>query len=267
MRRGKRCSLTFFQELKQAGWRRRRCANSDLGWRRWRGIRRPGASKISTYLSRATLVKERSESRPLRPCFGHVQRPRFHRAGVTAEIPLQWLKKLNGEKASTEEGEEQYRGAWRPRQASRNVAPAIGRAEGAHQGGKKSIRHAGLAVWSLWLQSRRLRIGQDGNRFPGRQVWDKREIQGLAARPAGPATSRLHCASAKFARTGRRRNSTSTGPSRGRRRRGLSRYFDAGGTGTTISRCFCSLTLAARWTGTSRRRRNCFRRPSQSSNT
>jgi uncharacterized protein with von Willebrand factor type A (vWA) domain len=69
------------------------------------------------YLSRAALVKDERNLDRFDRVFGHVFKGlEFIEQALTAEIPLDWLKKLT-EKHLTAEDKETDRGAGRPRQA------------------------------------------------------------------------------------------------------------------------------------------------------
>ena len=144
---------------------------------------------------------------------------------LTAEIPLEWLKKLT-EKHLTEEEKKQIEAMGGLDKLLETLRQRLAEQKGRHQGGKKWIGTAGTSPFGAYgYNPEGVRIGQDGNRnFRAVKVWDKREFKDLAGdvelgtRNIKIALRRLR----KFARTGAPTNSISTAPSRAPRTRAIS---------------------------------------------
>ena len=198
--------VTFFHELKAAGvpvtlreyLTLMEAMEQDLASRRVEDF---------YYLSRATLVKDERNLDKFDRVFGHVFKGlELLQDALLAEIPTEWLKKLDRE-IPDRGGEEADRGAGRPRQAAGDAARAPARSRRArHQGGSKWIGTGGTSPFGAYgYNPEGIRIGQDRNRnFRAVKVWDKREFKDLdddvelGTRNIKVALRRLR----KFARTG-----------------------------------------------------------------
>ena len=128
-----RMFVTFFHELKSAGvpvtlreyLTLMEAMDKDLASRRVEDF---------YYLSRATLVKDERNLDKFDRVFGHVFKGlELMEEALTAEIPEEWLKKLDRE-ISDRGREEADRGDGRPRQADGDVEEAARRAEGPPPG-------------------------------------------------------------------------------------------------------------------------------------
>ena len=158
------------------------------------------------YLSRAALVKDERNLDRFDRVFGHVFKGLdFIEDALTAEIPLDWLKKLT-EKHLTEEEKRQIEAMGGLDKLLETLRKRLEEQKGRHQGGKKWIGTAGTSPFGAYgYNPEGVRIGQDGNRnFRAVKVWDKREFKDLAGdvelgtRNIKLALRRLR----KFARTG-----------------------------------------------------------------
>ena len=196
---------TFFHELKQAGvpvtlreyLTLMEAMDKDLAGRRIEDF---------YYLSRATLVKDERNLDRFDRVFSHVFKGLdFIEDALTAEIPLEWLKKLT-EKHLTEEEKKQIEAMGGLDKLLETLRQRLAEQKGRHQGGKKWIGTAGTSPFGAYgYNPEGVRIGQDGNRnFRAVKVWDKREFKDLAGdvelgtRNIKIALRRLR----KFARTG-----------------------------------------------------------------
>ena len=196
---------TFFQELKDAGvpvtlreyLTLMEAMEKDLAGRRVEDF---------YYLSRSALVKDERNLDRFDRVFGHVFKGLdFIDEGLTAEIPLEWLKKLT-EKHLTEEEKKQIEAMGGFDKLMETLRQRLAEQKGRHQGGKKWIGTAGTSPFGAYgYNPEGVRIGQDGNRnFRAVKVWDKREFRDLAGdvelgtRNIKIALRRLR----KFARTG-----------------------------------------------------------------
>ncbi|MGA2818362.1 MAG: VWA domain-containing protein, partial [Xanthobacteraceae bacterium] len=171
---------TFFQELKQAGvpvtlreyLTLMEAMDKDLAGRRIEDF---------YYLSRAALVKDERNLDRFDRVFGHVFKGLdFIEEALTAEIPLEWLKKLT-EKHLTEEEKKQIEAMGGLDKLLETLRQRLAEQKGRHQGGKKWIGTAGTSPFGAHgYNPEGVRIGQDGNRnFRAVKVWDKREFKDL----------------------------------------------------------------------------------------
>src|ERR1700688_4317276 len=158
------------------------------------------------YLSRAALVKDESNIDKFDSVFGHVFKGLdLVEDALTAEIPIEWLKKLT-EKYLTEEEKKQIEALGGLEKLLETLRQRLAEQKGRHQGGKKWIGTAGMSPFGAYgYNPEGVRIGQDTNRnFRAVKVWDKREFKDLAGdvelgtRNIKIALRRLR----KFARTG-----------------------------------------------------------------
>src|SRR5712692_3543375 len=196
---------TFFHELKQAGLpvtlreylTLMEAMEQDLAGRRVEDF---------YYLSRAALVKDERNLDKFDRVFGHVFKGLdLVEDALTAEIPLEWLKKLT-EKHLTEEEKQQIEALGGLDKLLETLRQRLAEQKGRHQGGKKWIGTAGTSPFGAYgYNPEGVRIGQDGNRnFRAVKVWDKREFKDLddtvelGTRNIKIALRRLR----KFARTG-----------------------------------------------------------------
>jgi uncharacterized protein with von Willebrand factor type A (vWA) domain len=215
------------------------------------------------YLSRACLVKDERNLDKFDRVFGATFKgiESLLEAVEKGEIPAEWLKKL-AEKYLTDEEKAQLEAmGWE--KLMETLRERLKEQKGRHQGGNKWIGTAGTSPFGAYgYNPEGIRIGQDGNRnFRAVKVWDKREFKDLdgtvgawhaqhQGRAAPPAQIRAH------RRAGRARSRYA--PSARRRTRAISTSRCAR-SGATPSRCCCSSTSAARWTGISRWSRSCSR--------
>ena len=196
---------TFFHELKQAGLpvtlreylTLMEAMEKDLAGRRVEDF---------YYLSRSALVKDERNLDKFDRVFGHVFKGLdFITEALTAEIPLEWLKKLT-EKHLTEEEKRQIEAMGGLEKLLETLRQRLAEQKGRHQGGKKWIGTAGTSPFGAYgYNPEGVRIGQDGNRsFRAVKVWDRRDFKDLAGdvelgtRNIKLALRRLR----KFARTG-----------------------------------------------------------------
>jgi len=196
---------TFFHELKHAGvpvtlreyLTLMEAMEKDLAGRRVEHF---------YYLSRSALVKDERNLDKFDRVFGHVFKGLdFITEALTADIPLEWLKKLT-EKHLTEEEKRQIEAMGGLEKLLETLRQRLAEQKGRHQGGKKWIGTAGTSPFGAYgYNPEGIRIGQDGNRsFRAVKVWDRREFKDLAGdvelgtRNIKLALRRLR----KFARTG-----------------------------------------------------------------
>ena len=222
------------------------------------------------YLSRAALVKDERNLDKFDRVFGHVFKGlELLQDALLAEIPTEWLKKLT-EKYLTEEEKKLVELLGGLDKLLETLRERLKEQKGRHQGGSKWIGTGGTSPFGAYgYNPEGIRIGQDGNRnFRAVKVWDKREYKDLddevelGTRNIKVALRRLR----KFARTGAPDELDLDGTIKDTAHKG---YLDIlmRPSATTPSRCCCSSTSAARWTGTSRRPRSCSRRRAPSSST
>jgi uncharacterized protein len=196
--------VTFFQELKSAGLpvtlreylTLMEAMDRDLASRRVEDF---------YYLSRALLVKDERNLDKFDRVFGHVFKGLDLLSEITAEIPVEWLKKL-AEKYLTEEEKAQIEAMGGLDKLLETLKKRLEEQKGRHQGGSKWIGTAGTSPYGAYgYNPEGVRIGQDKNRnFRAVKVWDKREFKDLdgdvelGTRNIKVALRRLR----KFARTG-----------------------------------------------------------------
>src|SRR5271167_3713985 len=171
---------TFFQELKQAGvpvtlreyLTLMEAMDKDLAGRRIEDF---------YYLSRATLVKDERNLDRFDRVFGHVFKGLdFISDALTAEIPLEWLKKLT-EKHLTEEEKKLIEAMGGLDKLLETLRQRLAEQKGRHQGGKKWIGTAGTSPFGAYgYNPEGVRIGQDKSRNRSAvKVWDRREFANL----------------------------------------------------------------------------------------
>src|SRR5579872_4535062 len=216
---------TFFHELKAAGLpvtlreylTLMEAMEKDLAGRRVEDF---------YYLSRSALVKDERNLDKFDRVFGHVFKGLdLVSEALSADIPIEWLKKLT-EKHLTEEEKKLIEAMGGLEKLLETLRQRLAEQKGRHQGGKKWIGTAGTSPFGAYgYNPEGIRIGQDGNRnFRAAKVWDKREFKDPPATSnSARATSRLRCDGCANSRApARRRNSTSTARSRAPRTRDIS---------------------------------------------
>jgi uncharacterized protein with von Willebrand factor type A (vWA) domain len=197
--------VTFFTELKSAG--------VPVTLREYLTLMQAMARDLASrrvedfyYLSRAALVKDERNLDKFDRVFGHVFRGLDLIAdAVTAEIPVQWLRKL-AEKYLTDEEKKQIEALGGLDKLLETLRRRLAEQQGRHQGGNKWIGTAGTSPFGAYgYNPEGVRIGQDANRSSSAvKVWDKREFKDLddevelGTRNIKIALRRLR----KFARTG-----------------------------------------------------------------
>ncbi len=158
------------------------------------------------YLSRATLVKDERNLDKFDRVFGHVFKGLdLIEQVLTAEIPIEWLRKLT-EKFLTEEEKKQIEAMGGLDTLLETLRQRLAEQKKRHQGGNKWIGTGGTSPFGAYgYNPEGIRIGQDKNRnFRAVKVWDKREFKDLdgdvelGTRNIKVALRRLR----KFARTG-----------------------------------------------------------------
>src|ERR1700728_5129922 len=155
---------TFFHELKQAGvpvtlreyLTLMEAMEKDLAGRRIEEF---------YYLSRAALVKDERNLDRFDRVFGHVFKGLdVIEEALTAEIPLEWLKKLT-EKHLTDEEKKQIEAMGGLDKLLETLRQRLAEQKGRHQGGKKWIGTGGTSPFGAYgYNPEGIRIGQDGNR-------------------------------------------------------------------------------------------------------
>jgi uncharacterized protein len=196
--------VTFFQELKQAGvpvtlreyLTLMEAMERDLASRRIEDF---------YYLARATLVKDERNLDKFDRVFGHVFKGLEGAPELSAEIPVEWLKKL-AEKYLSEEEKAQIQALGGLDKLLETLRKRLQEQQGRHQGGSKWIGTAGTSPFGAYgYNPEGIRIGQDKNRnFRAVKVWDRRDFKDLddkvelGTRNIKVALRRLR----KFARTG-----------------------------------------------------------------
>src|SRR5215468_3659578 len=197
--------VTFFQELKSAG--------VPVTVREYLTLMEAMEADLADcrvedfyYLSRTTLVKDERNLDKFDRVFGHVFKGlELMEEAATAEIPIEWLKKL-AEKYLTEEEKRQIEAMGGLEKLLETLAKRLAEQKGRHQGGSKWIGTAGTSPFGAYgYNPEGVRIGQDKSRhFRAVKVWDKREFKDLddevelGTRNIKIALRRLR----KFARTG-----------------------------------------------------------------
>ncbi|MBB4284440.1 vWA domain-containing protein [Roseospira goensis] len=135
------------------------------------------------FLSRATLVKDERNLDKFDQVFGHVfrglEKPEGE-AGLTAEIPEEWLRAL-GERFLTEEEKRQVEalGGWE--KLMETLRQRLEEQKGRHEGGNKWIGTKGTSPFGAYgYNPEGIRIGQDRSRHRRAvKVWDKRDFKDL----------------------------------------------------------------------------------------
>ncbi|MGF7163200.1 hypothetical protein FHS85_004862 [Rhodoligotrophos appendicifer] len=197
--------INFFQALKAAG--------IPVSLREYLTLMEAldeGVTRYQTeefyYLSRAALVKDERNLDRFDKVFGHIFKGLEASEDIaSAEIPEDWLRKLN-EKFLTEEEKAMVEalGGWD--KIMEELQKRLAEQKGRHQGGNKWIGTAGTSPFGAYgYNPEGVRIGQDKNRNNRAvKVWDKREFKDLddtvelGTRNIKIALRRLR----KFARTG-----------------------------------------------------------------
>jgi uncharacterized protein len=157
------------------------------------------------YLARASLVKDERNLDKFDRVFGKVFRGLEPTAGIAAEIPTEWLKKIT-ERYLTEEEKQLIESLGGLDKVLETLRQRLAEQKGRHQGGSKWIGTAGTSPFGAYgYNPEGVRIGQDKNRnFRAVKVWDRREYRDLddtvelGTRNIKLALRRLR----KFARTG-----------------------------------------------------------------
>jgi uncharacterized protein with von Willebrand factor type A (vWA) domain len=162
------------------------------------------------YLSRAALVKDERHldrfDRVFATCFKGLETPEgAAAAGVTGEIPEEWLRKM-AEKLLTPEERAQIEALGGFDKLMETLRQRLAEQKGRHQGGSKWIGTAGTSPFGAYgYNPEGVRIGQEESRHRRAvKVWDKREFRDLddtlelGTRNMKVALRRLR----RFARTG-----------------------------------------------------------------
>ena len=156
--------------------------------------------------------------------FGHVFKGlESIEQALTAEIPIEWLKKLT-EKHLTEEEKKLIEAMGGLDKLLETLRQRLAE-QSRHQGGKKWIGTGGTSPFGAYgYNPEGVRIGQDANRnFRAVKVWDKREFKDLAGDvELGTRNISSRCAGCASSRgPARPTNSISTALSRARRTRAI----------------------------------------------
>ena len=221
-------------------------------------------------LSRAVLVKDERNLDKFDVVFASTFKGVLSvSAAVEAkELPEEWLRRMVERFLTPEERAEIEKLGFD--KLMETLRQRLAEQKGRHQGGSKWIGTGGTSPFGAYGDHPEgVRIGQDkGRRGSAVKVWDKREFKDfdgdaeLGPRNIKLALRRLR----RFAREGAADELDLDGTIRSTADKG---YIDVklqARNGGTPSRCCCSSTSAARWTGTSRRRSTCFQRLRASSN-
>lgn len=134
------------------------------------------------YLSRASLVKDERNLDKFDRVFGHVFKglESVSEEELLAELPEEWLKKLN-EKFLSEEEKAMIEalGGWE--KIMEELKKRLEEQKGRHQGGSKWIGTAGTSPFGAYgYNPAGIRIGQHESRHRRAiKVWDKREYKDL----------------------------------------------------------------------------------------
>src|SRR6202167_4145715 len=171
---------TFFHELKAAGvpvtlreyLTLMEAMEKDLAGRRVEDF---------YYLSRSALVKDERNLDKFDRVFGHVFKGLdLIEQALTADIPVEWLKKL-AEKYLTEEEKKQIEALGGLDKLLETLRQRIAEQKRRHQGGNKWIGTAGTSPFGAYgYNPEGVRIGQSGSRNRSAvKVWDKREFANL----------------------------------------------------------------------------------------
>lgn len=132
------------------------------------------------YLSRSCLVKDEKNLDKFDQVFGSNFKGLEMPAGVMADIPEEWLRKL-AEKLLSDEEKQQIEslGGWD--KLMETLKQRLEEQQKRHQGGSKWIGTAGTSPFGAYgYNPEGVRIGQDENRnHRAVKVWDKREFKNL----------------------------------------------------------------------------------------
>src|SRR5690242_20167616 len=197
--------VTFFHELKSAGLpvtlreylTLMEAMDKDLAGRRVEDF---------YYLSRAALVKDERNLDKFDRVFGHVFKGlELMQDALTADVPVEWLKKL-ADKYLTEEEKKQIEALGGLDKLLETLKQRMAEQQKRHQGGNKWIGTGGTSPFgNSGYNPEGIRIGGEGNKnFRAVKVWEKREFKDLddrvelGTRNIKIALRRLR----KFARTG-----------------------------------------------------------------
>ncbi|MGB6566599.1 MAG: VWA domain-containing protein, partial [Xanthobacteraceae bacterium] len=171
---------TFFHELKSAG--------VPVTLREYLTLMEAMEKNVASrrieefyYLSRAALVKDERNLDKFDRVFGHVFKGLdLVEDALTAEIPVEWLKKLT-EKYLTEDEKRQIEALGGLEKLLETLRQRLAEQKGRHQGGKKWIGTAGTSPFGAeGYNPEGVRIGQEeGRNRSAVQVWDRREFRTL----------------------------------------------------------------------------------------
>lgn len=158
------------------------------------------------YLARAALVKDERNLDKFDRVFGHTFKGLefIGEAGIEANIPEEWLKKL-ADKFLTEEEKKQIQALGGLDKLMETLKQRLAEQKGRHQGGSKWIGTGGTSPFGNGgYNPEGIRIGGESTHRRAVKVWDKREFKDLddnvelGTRNIKVALRRLR----KFARTG-----------------------------------------------------------------
>lgn len=158
------------------------------------------------YLARAALVKDERNLDKFDRVFGHTFKGLefMGEAGIEANIPEEWLKKL-ADKFLTEEEKAQIKALGGLDKLMETLKQRLAEQKGRHQGGSKWIGTGGTSPFGNGgYNPEGIRIGGESTHRRAVKVWDKREFKDLddqvelGTRNIKVALRRLR----KFARTG-----------------------------------------------------------------
>lgn len=158
------------------------------------------------YLARAALVKDERNLDKFDRVFGHTFKGLefMGEAGIEANIPEEWLKKLV-DKFLTEEEKAQIKALGGLDKLMETLKQRLAEQKGRHQGGSKWIGTGGTSPFGNGgYNPEGIRIGGESTHRRAVKVWDKREFKDLddqvelGTRNIKVALRRLR----KFARTG-----------------------------------------------------------------
>src|SRR4029077_10837676 len=133
------------------------------------------------YLSRAALIKDERNLDKFDRVFGHVFKGlELMQDALSADIPVEWLKKL-AEKYLTEEEKKQIEAVGGLDKLLEALKKRMAEQKGRHQGGNKWIGTAGTSPFGAFgYNTEGIRIAQEKNRnFRAVKVWDRREFKDL----------------------------------------------------------------------------------------
>ncbi|MFA6267899.1 MAG: VWA domain-containing protein, partial [Pseudolabrys sp.] len=158
------------------------------------------------YLARATLVKDERNLDKFDRVFGNAFKglEMLGEAGMEADIPAEWLKKLT-DKFLTEEEKKQIEAMGGLDKLMETLRERLKEQKGRHQGGSKWIGTGGTSPFGNGgYNPEGIRIGGESTHRRAVKVWDRREFKDLddqvelGTRNIKVALRRLR----KFARTG-----------------------------------------------------------------